>query len=183
MMTVTVTGDDAAKRATARPRPLTDPARLHAVASLLTDPDPLDDLDLTVLAANVAEATGARTALISLMLNDVTVIVAGTAVPEPLAEGGGMPVEWTPCGVVTGSDRGVMIADLAVDPVYRDTPLILACRVRSYAGVPLRDADGLVVGTLAVFDPAPRALGHEVLPQLKQLAERVTPLLERRRRD
>lgn len=184
-MTVTLTGDDATRRhatAAAMPRPLTDTCRLLAVAGLLADPDPLDDLDLTLLSANVAEAAGAGTALISLVLNDVTVIVAGTTVPEPVAEGGGMPVEWTPCGVVAGSDRAVVIADLTADLVYGDTPLTLACGLRSYAGVPLRNADGLVIGTLAVLDATPDAFDHRLLPRLTAAAEEILPLLERRAR-
>ncbi|MET0422835.1 MAG: GAF domain-containing protein [Actinoplanes sp.] len=185
-MTVILTGDDAARRqvtaTVAAPRPLTDAARLRAVAGLLTDPNPLDDMDLTLLVAEVARSAGAQTVMVSLMLNDAAVTIAAAGLPEPLAEGGGLPVEWTPCGVVAGSDRPVAIGDLATDPVYRDTPLTLAFGLRAYAGVPLHNGCGLVVGTLAVLDSRPHAFGLPLLDRLTLDADNFTALLERRRR-
>ncbi len=165
-----------------RTPPLTDPARLAAVAALLDDPDPIDEVDLTLAAANVAATAGARTAVVSLALNEATLAVAGIGLPDLIAEAEGMPLEWTPCGTVAGGDRAVAIEDLAVDPVHRDSPLTVRCGVRAYAGVPLRTAAGFVVGTLAVMDPAPIGFSARVVRRLTAAAPDVLRLVERRRR-
>jgi CheY-like chemotaxis protein len=165
----------------ATPRPLTDPERLHSVSELLTDPDPLDDLDLTLIAANVAALTGAGAAAINLVLNDITLTLASTGLPDLLTEAGGIPIEWTPCGVVAGSNRAVVITDLAADPVFHGTPLTWAGGIRSYAGVPLHAPDGLVVGTLSVLDAAPIGFTTRTVRRLTMAAPELTRLLDRRR--
>lgn len=49
-----------------------------------------------------------------------------------------------------------------------------------YAGLPLRTADGHMLGTLALVDPQPHAVGEAALDSLKLLARLVVDMLELR---
>lgn len=170
----------AARRSSAGPA-VTDPARLAAVAGLLEHPHPLDDVRLMLAAANVAATAGARTAAISLVLNEAIVTLAGVGLPGPVAEAEGMPLEWTPCGEVTAGDRAVIVADLRDDPVHRNSPLTVRYGIRSYLGVPLRTSAGLVAGTLAVMDPAPIGFSARVVRRLTAVAPEIMRVIDRRR--
>ncbi|MFD0523005.1 response regulator [Paractinoplanes durhamensis] len=118
-------------------RPLNDPERLAAVARLLDEPDPVDELALAMEIANLAEATGAQSAAVGLVLDSTLQVVASVGLPDLIIEAGGVPIEWTPCGVLAGNDRPVLFDDLTRDPIFRDLPLVSLSDVRSYAGVPM----------------------------------------------
>ncbi|MCU1417759.1 MAG: diguanylate cyclase [Schumannella sp.] len=52
---------------------------------------------------------------------------------------------------------GMVVPDAAIDPRFRDLPHVFGePRIRFYAGFPLESPDGTRIGTLNVFDPAPR---------------------------
>ncbi len=78
---------------------------------------------------------------------------------------------------------GVMVVeDAAVDPRFRQNPLVVSePRIRFYAGAPLRDADGLAVGTLCVIDHTPRKLAPLMAETLEILARQVLARFELRR--
>jgi GAF domain-containing protein len=163
-------------------RALTDPERLAGVAARLGNPDPVDELTLTMLLSNVAEIARARTAVAGLALNDTVLTVAGVGLPDLINESGGVPVEWTPAGMVVGGDRPVLLADMRADPVYRHTPMSVVCGVRSYAGVPLHAADGMVIGVLSVMDTAPGRFSAATIRGLLSTTPTVMSLLDRRLR-
>ena len=53
--------------------------------------------------------------------------------------------------------EGMIIPDATLDPRFRDLPHVFGPpRVRFYAGFPLESPDGSRIGTLNLFDPAPR---------------------------
>jgi CheY-like chemotaxis protein len=162
-------------------RALTDPERLHAVAALLGSPDPVDDLTMTMLMANLALAADCQTAAGSLVLNDTVLTLASVGLPDLIGEAGGLPIEWSPCGVVVGGDRPVLIGDLSTDPIFRDTVLAGPCRVRSYAAAPLRTEAGLVVGALEVMDPEPGRFSSATVRGLIATVPTVLRVLDRRR--
>jgi len=55
------------------------------------------------------------------------------------------------------------------------------CGFRSYAGVPLHDGNGLVVGTLTAMDPDPYRLPADIIDLLRAAEPQVMTLLDRRR--
>ncbi len=60
------------------------------------------------------------------------------------------------CQYVIASDEPLVVGDVRRDPRTRDTPAIALLGVVAWAGYPLRDRDGLVLGTLCVVDTKPR---------------------------
>ncbi|TMW14518.1 GAF domain-containing protein [Alloalcanivorax gelatiniphagus] len=59
-------------------------------------------------------------------------------------------------------DQGPLICpDVGAEPLYRDAPITRQLPIGAYLGMPLRDQDGQLFGTLCALDPAPQ-------PQLDQ---------------
>jgi CheY-like chemotaxis protein len=162
-------------------RALTDPARLAAVAALLAEPDPVDELSLAIEIANIAEAAGARMAAAGLVLDTTVQNIATVGLPDLIVDAGGVPIEWTPCGVLAGADRPLLFADMTEDPLFKDIPMVSFSGIRSYAGIPLHDRDGLVVGVMAVMDTGPMRFGAETLELLRAAESRVMRLIGHRR--
>ncbi|GIE94565.1 response regulator [Paractinoplanes rishiriensis] len=162
-------------------RPLTDPERLSAVAALLGDPDPVDELTLTMLMSNVSEAAGCSAAACALVLNDAVLTLASVGLPDLLREAGGAPIEWSPAGITVGGDRPVLLGDMRADPVFRDSPMATLCGVRSYAAVPLHDDRGLAVGTLVVMDARPDRFTSATIRGLIATTPAIRRMLDRRR--
>ena len=96
----------------------------------------------------------------------------GLALPEldrQLAFGPHLPIAAPP------------IADLTQDARFSAHPLVSAGpRLRAYAGAPLVDAHGVVLGTLAVFDTTPREFSAAQLHSLRDLADLVMCALRER---
>ncbi|AVD90653.1 diguanylate cyclase [Pseudomonas sp. Rh2] len=75
------------------------------------------------------------------------------------------------CAHALHADDILVIADAKTDPRFADNPLVVGAPfIRSYAGVPLRFAGGLTVGTLCALDTRPRQLGEQDLEHLRDLA-------------
>lgn len=100
----------------------------------------------------------------------------------------GLDVEQTPreisfCGHVVADGRALVVRDTLADPRFADNPLVVdGPRIRFYAGMPLRSATGMVLGTLCAIDRRPRTLTREQLELLELLAAQVVDQLELRRR-
>lgn len=81
-----------------------------------------------------------------------------------------MPREQTFCHAATLDDRLTVVPDARTDPRFADLDAVRDGTVRFYAGVPLRDAVGNVVGVLCVFDPEPATLDGDRREALLDLA-------------
>ncbi|MBL8714918.1 MAG: PAS domain S-box protein [Myxococcales bacterium] len=160
----------------APPLPSNEPARLrrlHELEVLDTDAEAAFD-GLTTLAAYVAQAP---IALVSLVDADRQWFKSryGLSVSETSRD-----VSF--CGHVLALDAPLVVADAFADARFADNPLVTGDpRVRFYAGMPLRTADGFVLGTLCAIDHHARELGEEQRGLLEILARQVVDQLERRR--
>ena len=67
--------------------------------------------------------------------------------------------------------------DAAADPAYADSPLREELGIRSYVGVPVRDADGHVVATLCGIDRRSVPVDDHVVEVLTQLADVISASL------
>jgi PAS domain S-box-containing protein len=146
---------------------------LEAFAILDTPADAAFDA-LTQLAAHIADAP---IALVSLV----------DANRQWFKSRQGLDATETPrevsfCGHVVASGHTMVVPDALEDERFADNPLVLGPpNVRFYCGVPLRMADGHVLGTLCVIDHKPRSMSDSQKAMLELLARRVVDQLEAHR--
>jgi PAS domain S-box-containing protein len=87
------------------------------------------------------------------------------------------------CGHVVERDESLVVTDTLEDSRFADNPFVLADpRVRFYAGMPLRNSEGFVLGTLCVADTVPKQPTAQQLHLLALLADQVVDQLEARRK-
>ncbi len=84
------------------------------------------------------------------------------------------------CNLVLDLGHPVVVPDARRDPRFRDNPFVTGQigSVRFYASHQLATPQGVVIGTLCVFDVEPRTLDEDQGRALASLAERVVDLLE-----
>jgi GAF domain-containing protein len=71
------------------------------------------------------------------------------------------------------------VPDTVADARFADTALVVGePRIRFYAGMPLRSAEGMMLGTLCVIDVVPRTLTDSQRDALRALARQVSVLLD-----
>lgn len=99
----------------------------------------------------------------------------------------GLGVRQTPrsqsfCAYTIGTGKTLVVEDASDDPRFRDNPLVVGHpHIRFYAGAPILNDAGLVLGTVCVIDTVPRRLEERQIKALEALARQVTALLEQRR--
>lgn len=82
----------------------------------------------------------------------------------------------------TVADGPLAVGDLRLEERFRVLPGVRAGLARSYLGVPIRSREGIVVGTLCVFDAEPRVLTAKHLELIGQFGAIVEDQLEVMRR-
>jgi signal transduction histidine kinase len=87
------------------------------------------------------------------------------------------------CAIHFRTGRTVHLPDAQQSPDYRDNPWVdgRMGNVRSYTSAPLITPEGYALGTLCVFDTAPKSLSDEQIDRLRDLADVLVALFERRR--
>ena len=146
--------------------PLRDLGRIHAVSALLDAYTEAVGARLDDLAGDLASATGAGMASVDLVMVDAVAVCGSYGLDGWIREAGGLPAEWTPCIEVVRTGEPVLIGDLRGHPPFDAMPLATVTGVRSYAGVPLVDAESRLVGTLDVMDRGPHAFTAATLDRL-----------------
>lgn len=83
------------------------------------------------------------------------------------------------CRHVVDSDSAVIVPDTYLDERFVTHPLITGAPfIRFYAGVPLKNREGINLGTLCVTDTAPHPFGADQVTTLKLLSTLVMSFLE-----
>ncbi|HEX4918978.1 MAG TPA: GAF domain-containing protein [Limnobacter sp.] len=78
------------------------------------------------------------------------------------------------CGHAILQNDALVVENALLDPRFMDNPLVLdAPRIRFYAGHPVRDQFGMVLGTLCIIDGTPRAFSQEDRQDLQDFARLV----------
>ena len=156
------------------PIPSNEPERvaaLHRLELLDTQPEAAFDR-LTRLTAT---ALGVPIALISLIDEERQWFKSrfGLSLRE-------IPRNDSFCAHAIVGDDMLVVGDATQDQRFRDSPLVVGGpHVRFYAGVPLRTADGLALGTLCILDSKPRpGLSLEQAEMLRDLAALTVALIE-----
>jgi GAF domain-containing protein len=147
---------------------LADPQRLHALAEsgLSTNSDP----DMEYFAQRARTLLGVPVALVSLVEADQQVFPGMVGLPEPWASKRCTPLSHSFCQHVVLTAEPLVITDARDEPRVRENLAIPDLGVVAYAGMPLTDVDGQVLGSLCAIDVRARVWTAAELDALADLA-------------
>lgn len=156
-------------------RPAAAPS-LPELAQLPAAPD--EEFDR--FAAMVRRLLNVPVALVTLV--DVTqqVFPGAAGLDEPLSTERCTPLSHSFCQHVVASGEPLVVVDARIDERVRGNLAIRDMQVISYAGMPLTDARGDVVGSLCAIDHVPREFTALELQNLRDLAAACSSSLARR---
>ena len=156
--------------------PLDSPARLAALeTSGLLGRHRDDAIDRLVGVA--AQLLKAPTALLSVITADRQVIKSVVGI----ASAPDSRLTHSLCKYVVGSQAPLVVDDLREHPDLRDHPAVTELGIAAYAGTPLLDGTGHVLGALCAVDAVPRAWTPVDVTVLRGLATGVTARIEHHR--
>ena len=139
-----------------------------------------EDIPALEHVADLAAATcGMAVAEVNVVTRTEVVHVATTN-RDHLA----VPREYSFCSTVIEHDsENYVVTDARVTPPFSSSPYVTGERasIRSYASSRLRTPNGVVIGTICVFDEEERTVTEEQLASLRTMAAVVMDVLELRR--
>jgi GAF domain-containing protein len=149
--------------------PLDDEARLRSLAQsgLGAQADP----EMQAVAERVRQWVGVPVALVSLVQPDQQVFPGMTGLPEPWATARCMPLTHSFCRHVVTTAEPLIVSDAREHPLLGHTPAVHELGAVAYAGMPLTDEAGAVLGSLCAIDGVPRQWTPVELDLLRGLAE------------
>ena len=160
-------------------RPLADPERLAALreTALLDSPAEGAFDRLTRLAARLLRAP---MALVSLVDADRQFFKSCVGLPVEVAAARETPLSHSFCQHAVERAQPLVIDDARMHPLVRENAALRDLDVIAYVGIPLRTADGFVLGSFCVIDHVPRRWTADDLSTLSDLAASVMTEIELR---
>ncbi|MFI6240694.1 SpoIIE family protein phosphatase [Micromonospora sp. NPDC050795] len=156
------------RRSIAPPAALGDPERLRALADTGLDATPDEALDR--FARLVSDLLDVPVALVSLVSADRQFFPGAVGLPEPWSQRRQTPLSHSFCQHVVDIEAPMVLPDARLYPRVRDNLAIDDLGVVAYAGMPLTDLSGRVLGSLCAIDSKPRAWTAAQLRTLADLA-------------
>jgi serine phosphatase RsbU (regulator of sigma subunit) len=126
----------------------------------------------------VRRQLGVPVALVSLVSATEQVFPGAEGLPEPWQTTRRTPLSHSFCQHVVTSARPLVIEDAREHPLVRDNLAVPELRVIAYAGMPLVDVDGRVIGSLCAIDSRPRRWSGADLAVLVDLAAACSATLQ-----
>src|SRR5690606_18813248 len=126
---------------------------------------------LDELAHKVAAAFDAPIALVSLLDESRQYWKGACGLPDALERERQTPREEAVCSYVVASGVPLVVEDVSRDPRLAGNALLCTHVIRFYAGVPLRDDNANVIGTLCIIDTRPRTLQERERKLLQLVAD------------
>lgn len=149
---------------------LADPVRLAAVDRTgLVDQPPTPAFERAVRLAFAL--LGLPVVYTTLVLADRQFTPSQIGLPEPLAADRGSAIEASLCRLVIEADGPVVVDDTRSDPRLAGHPAVAGFGVATYAGVPVRDEDGVAVGTICALGFEVHAWTDDEVRHLEDLAD------------
>ncbi|MFG1645124.1 SpoIIE family protein phosphatase [Amycolatopsis sp. NPDC049252] len=147
---------------------LCDPARVNALhdSGLSAQPDSAMDR----FAAMVRVQLRVPVALVSLVEPDRQVFPGMQGLPEPWATARQTPLSHSFCQHVVATGVPLVLSDARTSALTRDNLAIPDLGVVAYAGIPLTDTRGEVLGSLCAIDTRPRNWTDDEISTLADLA-------------
>ncbi|MFO0888506.1 MAG: PAS domain S-box protein [Isosphaeraceae bacterium] len=143
--------------------------KLRSLGLLDTPAEPRFDR-LTRLAARFLNAP---IAVVSLVDDRRQFFKSQEGLPEPWATRRETPLSHSFCKHVVRTGQPLVIRDAREHEQLRDNGAVCDLGVIAYLGVPIRDADGHVLGSFCAIDSRPRAWTEDDLRTMTDLAEAV----------
>ena len=81
------------------------------------------------------------------------------------------------CSHLVYQNENLIIEDLQRDPRFAHLPELLHNRIRFYAGVVLRNREGIALGSFCILDRQPKKLSEDDMSLLKGLANDLIKVL------
>ena len=160
---------------------LSDRNRLRSLAETgLLDSDGHEALDR--YARITAGALSAPVSLVSLVDEERQFFAAAKGLRPPWKERRETPLTHSFCQHVVNNRSALVVDDAREDPRVCDNLAIEDLNVAAYAGIPLCDSEGNVLGSFCVIDDQPRHWTDDELALLRLLADAVSDEIELARR-
>ncbi|QIG44145.1 GAF domain-containing protein [Nocardioides anomalus] len=118
----------------------------------------------------VRRVLGVSAATVSLVEADRQVLPGAIGLPAPYDELRETPLTHSFCRYVVADQLPLVVSDARTDPRLATSPAVTDMGVVAYAGWPVRDASGRVVGSLCAIESAPRDWSADDLEVLEDLA-------------
>ncbi|SCG71189.1 GAF domain-containing protein [Micromonospora echinaurantiaca] len=147
---------------------LADPGRLRSLDE--TGLGPAADEAFDRFARLVGDLLDVPVALVSLVAADRQFFPGAVGLPEPWAALRQTPLSHSFCQHVVDLEAPMVLPDARLDPRVRDNLAVPDLGVVAYAGMPLTDLRGRVLGALCAIDSKPRAWTADQLRTLADLA-------------
>jgi GAF domain-containing protein len=155
---------------------LGEPARMRQIARYnLFDPTLRTRLD--AVTTETAGRMAVPVSLVSVILDNAQYLIGAHGVGGWVAEAQGTPAEWALCTHTVLAGRPYCVNDGRTDPVHVGNPLLAMTGLRSYAGVPLIDESGQILGAHCGIDVVPRTFTNEDLEVLNEGATTAVRIL------
>ena len=137
---------------------------------------------LSRYARIATRALDASVSLVSLVDEKRQFFAASTGLDAPWKERRETPLSHSFCQHVVNQGDALVVDDARTDARVCTNLAVEELNVAAYAGVPLRDANGAVLGSFCVIDDQPRTWTADELKLLQLLAEEVAEEIELARR-
>lgn len=131
------------------------------------------DPSLDRLARVAAVAVGAPIGLVSLVDQHRQYFAGQTGLADPLCDVRETPLSHSFCKIVVREGKPLVVDDAPSDGRVAGNLAIPDLGVQAYAGMPLVDANGQVLGSLCVIDTVPRTWTSDELALLRDVAAAV----------
>ncbi|WP_329107103.1 SpoIIE family protein phosphatase [Streptomyces sp. NBC_01439] len=128
------------------------------------------DNEMDRFARLVSRVLNVPVAFVSLLEETQQILPGLFGLPEPWAGRRALPLSHSLCRYVVASGQPLVVPDARADDRLRTNPAIEDLAIVAYAGVPLTDGDGLVLGSLCAIDHEPRTWHEGELCDLEDLA-------------
>ncbi len=138
---------------------------------------------MDAVAAHSADQLDAPISLVSMVFDSAQFFLGAHGVTGWIDEALGTPAEWALCTTTVLTGRPYCLIDAATDPGHAGNPLLALVGLRSYAGVPLIDDSGQVLGAHCVIDVLPRTFIEADLAVLRRGADEALSILTAYRAD
>lgn len=172
------------------PTPVPADAEVDAIIDALCDVDRLREIatidlkhpDLYRRIHEITDRTqerlGLPMSLVTIVLDSAQLILAASGLDGWIIASGGTPVEWSFCARAVASQEAYVVADTHVDPIQQHNPLVTIDGIRAYAGVPLLDDSGHVLGVHCVIDTHVHEFSSAELDELRRAGKEIVELFD-----